>query len=86
MATLLRIKDFRVFVYSHDHEYPPHVHVQTVNGLSKWELKTWQCVERTKGCKANELRKIRQMLMQNEHRLLEKWHEHWQRARGGEGR
>lgn len=75
MPTLLRVGGCRIHIYSNDHEYPEHVHVDTGNCLSVWNLKPLKCVRQSSGCGGNDLQRVRKLIQQNIGVIWEKWHE-----------
>lgn len=80
MATLLHMRNVRVFLPSRDHRDPPHVHVESGDCVSKWELEGWRCVDRG-CCSAGDLRKIRSLLVEYEVEIVANWTKEW-RHRG----
>jgi hypothetical protein len=58
---------------------PPHVHVQRDRCLAKWWLLP-VALARVNGFRDMELRKIERLILRNQKRFLEAWHEyfaHW---------
>jgi hypothetical protein len=78
MPTVLRVGPYRFFFYVGDRDEPAHVHVRR----DKKEAKYWLApVQRAKhvGFKANELREVKRIVEEHEQRLLEAWHEEFER-------
>ena len=69
MATLLPddrvsrddLKGHRIFIYSHDHPHPPHVHVGKADRVSDWRLDPLTCLDRD-GFSASEIKDQRKLL------------------------
>lgn len=86
MATLLPddkitredLHGYRVFIWSHDHPIPPHVHLGRMNRVSSWNLQTQTC-EDEDGFSPSELRQQRTILQRFADQIWERWHDHWQR-------
>ena len=88
MATLLPddqvtahdLRGYRIFVFSHDHPHPPHVHLGKGNRYSSWDLITLECVDRG-GFSPSEIRTQRIILVKYLDAIWRNWHAHWQRQR-----
>ena len=86
MATLLPnthvssqdLLGYRIFIYSHDHPHPPHVHFGKQNRVSSWDIVTLECVEKD-GFDRSELRDQKRLLVRYRDEILSAWHEHWKR-------
>jgi hypothetical protein len=76
VPTVLRSGPYRIFFYSADHVEAPHVHVQRDNGSAKFWLDPVR-LERSKGFSAAEIRRIEDLIEENEASLLRAWHEYF---------
>jgi len=89
LATLLpnakvprsRLRGYRVFVYSHDHPVPPHVHVGKGVRVSDWRLDDLKCVD-PDGFDRSETLAQQKLLKEFFDEIIEAWREHWE---GGAG-
>jgi len=77
MPTLLRSGPYRLFFYSGDRGEPPHVHVERENSVAKIWLDPVR-LERNIGFRAAELRRIERIVVDNQSRLLEAWHDYFE--------
>ena len=85
MATLLPNRSvsshdllgYRVFIWSHDHPIPPHVHLGKQQRYSSWDLVALECVT-PDGFDRSELRDQKRLLTQYKDAILAAWHEHWE--------
>jgi len=74
MPTVLRTGPYRFFFYAGDGSEPAHVHVER----DDWEAKFWLDpirLERSYGFNRKEIRRIRELVEENQQQLLESWHE-----------
>jgi hypothetical protein len=86
MATLLpnfrvsrrQLKNYRVFIFSHDHPYPPHVHFGKRKRYSSWHINLLQCVD-DDGFSASDIAVQRSLLVEYRDEIIKSWHEHWQK-------
>lgn len=86
MATLLpndevprrALHGYRVFIFSHDHPYPPHVHFGKGRRYSSWDLVTGLCHDED-GFSSSDLRLQATILKAHHDAILRSWHDHWQR-------
>lgn len=74
--TVMRAGPYRLFFYSNEAGEPPHIHVQRDRLLAKFWL-TPVSLARVMGFAPKELRKIEAIVRENEHRLVEAWHEYF---------
>lgn len=74
MPTTLRSGPYRVYFYSHEPSEPPHVHVDRDDQSAKFWLAPVRLALNL-GFSPPELRRVQQMLSENEESLLEAWHE-----------
>ena len=77
MPTIL-INGYKFRFYSSDVNEPPHVHVIQAERVAKIWLKPLE-LESNRGYNKSELNKILKLTEQNETKLLEAWHEHFDR-------
>jgi hypothetical protein len=73
-----RLQGYRVFLFSHDHPHPPHVHFGKGRRFSSWDIQTLVCRD-ADGFSSSELRMQRKLLVELLDPILRSWHEHWQR-------
>jgi hypothetical protein len=74
------LKGYRIFIFSHDHPHPPHVHFGKRKRVSSWDLTLKICHEED-GFSATEIREQRRMLIDLQDAIWRSWHEHWQRQK-----
>ena len=72
MPTVLRSGPYRVYFYSHEPNEPPHMHVDRDNQSAKFRLRPVTLAVNL-GFSPVELRRIQEILKQNESSLLEEW-------------
>lgn len=72
MPTFLKSGPYRFFVYSHEPNEPPHIHVDHDNMSAKFWLKPAHLARNT-GYSPSELRKVEKMVEEHQEELLEKW-------------
>jgi hypothetical protein len=72
VPTVLRSGPYRVYFYSHEPNEPPHVHVDRDDQSAKFWLRPI-ALALNLGFSPVELRRIQQMLKENETSLLERW-------------
>ncbi|HEX8325723.1 MAG TPA: DUF4160 domain-containing protein [Tepidisphaeraceae bacterium] len=84
MATLLpntrvsahALLGYRIFIWSHDHPIPPHVHFGKQDRVSSWDIQTLECTA-PDGFDRSELRDQKRLLTKYQDAILDAWHEHW---------
>jgi hypothetical protein len=84
MATLLpnssvsrqKLKGHRVFVFSHDHPLPAHIHFGKRRRFSSWDIQQLKCTD-PDNFSTSELAVQRSLLIQYAEEILRSWHEHW---------
>jgi hypothetical protein len=92
MATLLPnsrigsqyLKGYRVFLFSHDHPHPPHVHFGRRKTFSSWDLTRLECTD-AGGFTSRELAVQKSLLATYRDEIVRSWHEHWKRQGQIEG-
>jgi hypothetical protein len=77
MPTIL-INGYKFRFYSSDVNEPPHVHVINAERVAKIWLESLE-IEYNRGYNKAELNKVLKLTEQNESKLLEAWHEHFDR-------
>lgn len=85
MATLLpndevsrdALKGYRIFIFSHDHPHPPHVHFGKGRRVSSWDLVTATC-QGNDGFSSSELRDQGRILVEHRDAVWRSWHAHWE--------
>jgi hypothetical protein len=86
MATLLpndevprdALKGYRIFIFSHDHPHPPHVHFGKGRRFSSWDLVTGE-VRDEDGFSSSDIRTQSKILETYRDAIWRSWNEHWQR-------
>ncbi len=73
MPTLLIIFGLRFYFYSNDHE-PMHIHVQSSDGVAKFEIKDQVVLLSNEGLKNKDLKLAESIIEEN----LENFRENWQ--------
>ena len=76
MLTALRTGPYRLYFYSHQLNEPPHVHIDRDNDSCKFWLDSVARAGNL-GFNAKELRDLEKMIIENQQRLLEAWHEYF---------
>ena len=76
MPTVLRSGPYRAYFYSHEPNEPPHVHVDRDDQSAKFWIGP-VALARNLGFRAHELRKVEQILVKHEQKLLEAWYDHF---------
>jgi hypothetical protein len=76
MPTVLEIEGFRFFFYSADRNEPPHVHVHKAGQEAKFWLDPIR-PERLGRFKKGELRRMIEILEENQEQILERWNEYF---------
>jgi hypothetical protein len=74
MPTVLRSGPYRLYFYSHEPNEPPHVHIDREEQSCQFWLKP-VTLTRNLGFSPKELRDLDKIVIENEQRLLEAWHE-----------
>jgi hypothetical protein len=74
MPTVLRVGPFRFFFYSGDGGELPHVHVERDDCEAKFWLDPVR-LERSRGFRAKEINRIRELIDEHREQLLEGWNE-----------
>ncbi|WP_221390587.1 DUF4160 domain-containing protein [Dyadobacter sp. NIV53] len=74
MPTILLINGFRFFFYLNEHE-PIHIHVSKGDSEARIVLIPAIDVSYCRGFKKNELRTIIEIIIDNYEKIIEKWHE-----------
>ena len=72
------IEGYKFRFYSSDVNEPPHVHVIQAGRMAKIWLNSLE-VEYNRGYNKTELNKVLKLTALNENKLLEAWHEHFDR-------
>ncbi len=72
MPTILRVRGYRFYFYSHEPNEPPHVHVDLGPASAKFWLET-AAVARNVGYSATQLAEVRRLVVTHRAQLLEAW-------------
>lgn len=75
MPTLLRLYGLRFFFWSREHK-PIHVHVESSDGIAKFEIETNVKLIENLGLTAKDLRMATTVLMENQKEFKTKWINH----------
>jgi 3-methyladenine DNA glycosylase AlkD len=76
MPTVLRIGPYRFFFYAGDRDEPPHVHVERDDFQAKFWLAPVR-FQTNKGFRKKDLRKIADLIEQNQEELMGRWDEYF---------
>lgn len=76
MPTVLRIRGYRIYFYSHEPNEPPHVHIDRDQMSAKFWLEPVGLAG-NRGFSSRELRQIEKIVEQNRSKFLEDWNEHF---------
>lgn len=76
MPTVLRTGPYRIYFHSHEPNEPPHVHIDRDAQSAKFWLRPVKLAVNL-GFSAQELRRIYQLILENENGLLEEWIENF---------
>jgi hypothetical protein len=76
VPTVLRIRGYKFYFYSHEPNEPPHVHVDKGGASAKFWLNP-VALARNFGFSAVELGKIQRLVEEHQPYLLEKWNEYF---------
>ncbi len=74
MPTVLRVRGFKFFFFSHEGNEPVHIHVRKGDGAAKFWLDPVN-LEYADGFKKQELRAIARILERHERELIRAWNE-----------
>jgi hypothetical protein len=72
MPTILRIGAYRFYFYSHEPNEPPHIHIDRDDSTAKFWLKQVS-LSSSIGFGPKELRKLEELVQENQAKLLEAW-------------
>lgn len=75
MPTLFIFLGFRFFFWSNEHD-PVHVHISKGESEAKYNVLEVKMVE-NHGFKKNELRMIEAIIDENQHIIIERWNEYF---------
>jgi hypothetical protein len=78
MPTIARLGPYRVFFFSNERLEPLHVHMQRERSLAKYWLEPVSLASAS-GFSAWELRRLEQLVTENQQNWLEAWHEFFSR-------
>lgn len=76
MPTILRIGPYRLYFYSHEPNEPPHIHIDRDAATAKFWLEPIELASSI-GLSAKDLRKVQNIVQENQIVLREAWHEHF---------
>jgi hypothetical protein len=74
MPTVLRVRGYRIYFYSHEPNEPPHVHVDKGGASAKFWLEP-VTIARNVGFTARELAEVMRLVQRSEAALLRAWHD-----------
>jgi hypothetical protein len=72
MPTVLRVGPYRLYFYSHEPNEPPHIHIDRDSSTAKFWLEPIGLASNI-GFSARELRKLQEVVQDNQAALLEAW-------------
>lgn len=75
MPTLLRLFGLRFFFWSRERK-PIHVHVESSDGIAKFEIETGVKLIENNGLQAKDLRMTESILKENREEFVTKWINH----------
>lgn len=78
MPTVMIIGPHRFFFFSNEGDEPPHIHVEAGDSYAKYWLDPVQ-LARSVGYSASELRRLRELVEENQALLEQRWHEYFGR-------
>ena len=76
MPTVLRIGPYRIYLWSHEPNEPPHVHVDRDANSAKFWLGSVRFAHNLIFSSV-ELRRIERIVAEHEQELLEAWHDYF---------
>ena len=76
MPTVMRIGAFRFYLYSHEPNEPPHVHIDRGEATIKVWLESCE-VAKSRGFRAHEITAIVKLVEEHRETLTEAWHEYF---------
>ena len=76
MPTVLRSGPYRLYFYSHEPNEAPHVHIDRDDQSCKFWIQP-VALARNLGFSARELRDLERLVIDNQQRILEAWHEYF---------
>jgi hypothetical protein len=79
VPTVLRLRGYRFFFFSHEGTEPAHIHVESGDCYAKFWLQPVE-LARSVGYNSPELTRLRRLVAAHEGLFLEKWHEHFGQA------
>ena len=83
MPTIERIGPYRFFFYSNENAEPPHVHVESGDGIAKFWLtpvRLETSTSQTIGYNAKEFRKLEEIVNAKQTEFLEAWQRYFANA------
>ena len=76
MPTVLKIKGYRFFFFSNEMNEPMHVHVESADKYAKFWFEPI-ALARNVGFRPFELTEIRNIIIENETTIKERWNEYF---------
>jgi len=76
MPTVLRIGPYRFFFYAGDGGEPAHIHVERDQHTAKFWLDPVR-LQSSGGFQSHEIRRVHQLVEENQELLWEGWHEYF---------
>ena len=76
VPTLLQVEGFRFYFFSDERQEPPHVHVRKGDSVAKLWLQRVEFVF-ARGFSRAELRRIRELTLENQVFFVERWNEYF---------
>lgn len=84
MPTIERIGPYRFFFYSNENAEPPHVHIESGDGIAKFWLTPVSLetsTSQTNGYNAKELKNLERSVHEKQTKFLEAWQNHFSDTR-----
>ena len=76
MPTILQIRGYRFFFFSHEGNEPAHIHVEHAEQYAKFWLNPIQLAE-SEGFRSSEITELRRLVQENKSLFEEKWNEYF---------
>jgi hypothetical protein len=78
VPTILQIKGYRFFFFSHEGNEPAHIHVEHAEKYAKFWLKPIQLAA-SDGFRSAEISELRRLVQENSTLFEDKWNEYFSR-------
>lgn len=71
-----QMRGYRIFVWSQDHENPPHIHVRKGKDFSTWNLRPLKPIDRGE-FSSSDMRLQRKLLLEFYDQIMRSFDAHW---------